>query len=89
LQYTVGYLFYIFYLILQKYKIVSNHLIYNYKIWNVLALGFYFPDFCIGVCAPLYLRLPKGGTLAPEHVAVLKTYVQFVILLCASGGECD
>jgi len=37
----------------------------------------------------LYLRLSKDGTLAPKQLTLLKTYVQFVILLCASGGECD
>jgi hypothetical protein len=26
---------------------------------------------------------PGNGTLAPQHVAVFKTYAQFAILLCA------
>ena len=34
-------------------------------------------------CTPVYLRLPGDGTLAPQHVAVFKTYAQFAILLCA------
>jgi len=41
-----------------------------------------FLDLCTGACTPVYLRLPKNGTLA-QHIPVFKTYVQFAILLRA------
>ena len=47
----------------------------------------YFPDLCIVACAPFYLRLSENCTLAPKHVEVFKTYVQFEILLCALVGK--
>ena len=34
-------------------------------------------------------RLLENGTAAPRRKGVLKTYVQFVFLLCAFIGECD
>ena len=39
-------------------------------------------------CAHLYLTLPADGASAPLHVD-FKTYIQFVIVLCAFVGECD
>ena len=38
-------------------------------------------------CIPLYLRLPEDGASAPKHN--FKTYVKFVILLCAFVCECN
>jgi hypothetical protein len=44
---------------------------------------------CISQIDVFVLAFPMDVTLAPKHVAVFKTYVEFVIVLCASGGECD
>jgi len=42
-----------------------------------------FLNLCTGACTPVYLRLPGDANLAPQHVAVFKTYAEFAILLCA------
>jgi hypothetical protein len=41
---------------------------------------------CIGACSIVVLRLPEDGALATKNMRVVRTYVWFVILLCASVG---
>ena len=48
----------------------------------------YFLDWCIVACTPFCLRFSEDCTLVPKHVEIFKTYVQFVILLCAFVGKC-
>jgi hypothetical protein len=36
-----------------------------------------------GACTPMYMRITGNGNLAPQHVAVFKTYAKFAIILCA------
>jgi len=52
-------------------------------------LALYFAEWCTVACTPFYLRLPQDGALALKHVRVVKTYVQFVIVLFAITGECE
>jgi len=52
-------------------------------------LALYFAEWCNGTCTPFYLRLPQDGVLALKYVRVVKTYVQFVILLFALTGDCN
>jgi len=52
-------------------------------------LALHFAQWCTGASTSFYLRLPQDAALALKHVRVVKTYVQFVILLFAITGECE
>ena len=59
-----------------------HFIFYNFNI-NILICYIVFLGRYIGACAPLYLRPPEDGFIVPKHVVVIKTYVQFVIVVCA------
>jgi hypothetical protein len=59
------------------------YIFHNFNILNILVHGNVFPDCQYWHLYSSVCDTPWKGTLAPQHVAVFKTYAQFAILLCA------